>query len=511
MESYCPALRSIEIDTSTAFYLCKEDQLKSNLSVFLSHCHNLEGVTVLMNTDRQAKQVGDVVMEVLVEKLRENSLVKFSLQDIESYEECHVMVANLLQKHASSLRDLDISIVDGMGIDLIISTLIENRIRLRGLNVYIKCESMQKMNYLVSYISLTGELLEIVKVAFGVEGYPVIDDLVVALCKSCPKLINLVISHSSMCSAENLLHLFEQCPHLQDVVIDEFIQTCNEDSSVTIEVEGSNDDWAVCLSHILRRRQYKQVTLILNSDYYMPVGILKPLLEPYQITFLHATSEACLISLLRDLPHLNCLDLWHFNANKFTDATLAALMEHAKSLTKLHVSCYKPSLLNFSDMLPELIKSCELIESLVLGCCGLESLVAVSKHSCLSEVNLITSESVSDEMLDELLLDEKDYSIVSIENLITGSNSVKSDKIDGSTRTYLSVSRHCVCDDRDNTVTIGSVITSSLVIIHDDPLCAIVGTSSFRMDLWKQPMPHYGGKVTSSEQLTTGRLLCSLV
>eukprot|EP00981_Chlorochromonas_danica_P013230 scaffold5986_cov214-Ochromonas_danica.AAC.2 len=91
MESYCPALRSIEIDTSTSSGFSKEEQLKSNLSVFLSHCHSLEGVTVLMNTDRHDKKLSDVVMEVLVEKLRENSLVKFSLQDIERYEERYVM------------------------------------------------------------------------------------------------------------------------------------------------------------------------------------------------------------------------------------------------------------------------------------------------------------------------------------------------------------------------------------------------------------------------------------
>eukprot|EP00981_Chlorochromonas_danica_P013232 scaffold5987_cov222-Ochromonas_danica.AAC.2 len=60
-------------------------------------------------------------------------------------------------------------------------------------------------------------------------------------------------------------------------------------------------------------------------------------------------------------------------------------------------------------MLTELIKSCELIESLIIRCCGLESLVAVSKHSSLSVVHLIT-ESVSEEMLDGLLLDEKTHS-----------------------------------------------------------------------------------------------------
>eukprot|EP00981_Chlorochromonas_danica_P016230 scaffold16156_cov239-Ochromonas_danica.AAC.1 len=94
--------------------------------------------------------------------------------------------------------------------------------------------------------------------------------------------------------------------------------------------------------------------------------------------------------------------------NQYTDATLAAIKEHAKSLSNLYAPSYFPSLFNVSDrMLTELIKSCELIESLIIQCCGLESLVAVSKHSSLGIVFLITSESVSEEMLDGLLLDEK--------------------------------------------------------------------------------------------------------
>eukprot|EP00981_Chlorochromonas_danica_P007489 scaffold1755_cov258-Ochromonas_danica.AAC.11 len=219
------------------------------------------------------------------------------------------------------------------------------------------------------------------------------------------------------------------------------------------QVQGSNDDWAVCLSHVLRRRQYKHVTLRLRKDYYMPVGILKPLLEPYQIHLSAITSESCLFSLLRDLPHLNSLYLVPSYDNQCTDATLAAITEHAKSLTKLDASSDFPSLLNFSDtILTELIKSYELIEYLDICCCGLESLVAVSKHSSLSIVHLNMAEK---DMLDGLLLDEKvkwpstpkEGRITSytrsqlygfIKNLITGLNCDFSDKIGGSTRTYLS-------------------------------------------------------------------------
>eukprot|EP00981_Chlorochromonas_danica_P013233 scaffold5987_cov222-Ochromonas_danica.AAC.3 len=225
MESYCPALRSIEIDTGI-WYLRKFD-----LSVFLSHCHNLQGVTVWMNTDRHDKSDA-VVMEVLVEKLRENSLVKISLRGIEVYEEHNVMVANLLQKHASRLRDLHISMSYGKGIDLIISTLIENKICPRALSLDISRSDLSSMNSLMSYLSLTGEWLEVLKIRSGV--LESINDFVLTLPSCCPKLVSLEISGRSICGAENLLHLFEQCPHLQDVVIDKVIRTCNEESSVTI-------------------------------------------------------------------------------------------------------------------------------------------------------------------------------------------------------------------------------------------------------------------------------------
>eukprot|EP00981_Chlorochromonas_danica_P009559 scaffold2729_cov188-Ochromonas_danica.AAC.7 len=107
MESYCPTLRSIDIYTwSTDDGIPDIDQVKNDLSVFLSHCHNLRGVTVRMGyVDRYFGSFGNIVLSVLVEKLRENSLVKISLQSQDLYttgDKSHVLVANLLIKHVSS-------------------------------------------------------------------------------------------------------------------------------------------------------------------------------------------------------------------------------------------------------------------------------------------------------------------------------------------------------------------------------------------------------------------------
>eukprot|EP00981_Chlorochromonas_danica_P003135 scaffold622_cov174-Ochromonas_danica.AAC.11 len=175
-------------------------------------------------------------------------------------------------------------------------------------------------------------------------------------------------------------------------------------------VKGSNEDWAFCLSHVLTRRQYKKVTLQLKEDYYHPVESLRSVLEEYEILETNA-SEATLISLLQDLPHLDCLYLRRFDDNHYTDATFAAIIQHvAKSLTKFEVVSGDMDMNGFSRFdrfMSELIKKCELLTSLTICRCGLESLVAVSKHSSLRLAVLTTDPSVPEEMLDGLLLDEK--------------------------------------------------------------------------------------------------------
>eukprot|EP00981_Chlorochromonas_danica_P013064 scaffold5744_cov179-Ochromonas_danica.AAC.11 len=62
-----------------------------------------EGVTIAMNED---DSYFNAVSEVLVEKLRENSLIKIALSNISERNESQLMLAILLTKHASSLQDL---------------------------------------------------------------------------------------------------------------------------------------------------------------------------------------------------------------------------------------------------------------------------------------------------------------------------------------------------------------------------------------------------------------------
>eukprot|EP00981_Chlorochromonas_danica_P003440 scaffold654_cov207-Ochromonas_danica.AAC.25 len=386
MESYCPLLRSIEI---------------TRWSINEYYSYNSQGVTVWMsNFD------SDIVLSVLIEQLRENSLVKISLQNVETYNEIVVRISSLLTKHASSLRELNISPVYEVDVDFIVSTLIENQICLREWTIYLRGGPSQAMPSLISYLSSSGGLLEVL-VAFSIKRPFNAEDVVVSVATFCPQLTRLATFGCKPCSIETLRRLYEQCPHLQDVTIDGVIETNEKRKSVSIVVKGHNEDWAICLSHALRNGQYKNVTLWLSEDYNHRVRTsdLKSMLEPYHIDLdVSITSGTSLISLLQDLPHLNGLNLIDAMSNQFTDATWSAISEHGKSLREL---CLIDNF-HFSDkQLSELIKACQLLKRLITYVYGWESLEAISKLSNLNMVHLTVAEIVSEETLDGLLLDEK--------------------------------------------------------------------------------------------------------
>eukprot|EP00981_Chlorochromonas_danica_P013065 scaffold5744_cov179-Ochromonas_danica.AAC.12 len=152
-----------------------------------------------------------------------------------------------------------------------------------------------------------------------------------------------------------------QCLHLKDVSIRGAIDTNDENRSVSIR----------------RRRQYKQVNLILRENHYHSAGNLKSLLEPDEICLDVYTSNDSLIPLLQDLPHLNNLYL-----RCFVGKHCASIKKHAKSLTGLFINDYSVDVnsgdIRFSDkQMNELIETCQLLERLTMPCNGLESLDSV--------------------------------------------------------------------------------------------------------------------------------------
>eukprot|EP00981_Chlorochromonas_danica_P002796 scaffold539_cov187-Ochromonas_danica.AAC.17 len=315
-------------------------------------------------------------------------------------------MANLFRKHTSSLRELDLHFSNGM--DVITSALMENQIHLRVLKLCEVRGSLQGLASMVTYLSSAGDLLEILKVKSNMLGRFKVNGLVASLSSSCPKLTCLDLFCGKPCSAEKLRHLTEQCPHLEDVNIDRAIVTDKLNRSVSVLVRGCNEDWAICLSHILRRGQYKKVTLKLEVEYYHPVGNLKSMLEPYEIALSASTSDTCLISLMQDLPHLKSLEVT-VNDNVYSDAFLLTAIEagFGKCLRELKSAIFE-QVVSFSDKaLSEFIKTCQLLDTLSIDDCGLESLKAASKLPGLCMVSLNMDQSVSKEMLEELVAGEK--------------------------------------------------------------------------------------------------------
>eukprot|EP00981_Chlorochromonas_danica_P012129 scaffold4513_cov269-Ochromonas_danica.AAC.4 len=165
LTSFC---RSIYIHSKN---LPKYTELESNLSVFLSHCHGLQAVRVY----------SDRILQVLNKKLADNSLIKV---DVEVSDESHKLVRHLLKKHASSLQELRL-VVSGC-MDLIVSTLVDNHIRVKALDVCIVDELVEESidDWLVPILSSTGDLLETLEICCCTGYYFDIDPIVVSAAES---------------------------------------------------------------------------------------------------------------------------------------------------------------------------------------------------------------------------------------------------------------------------------------------------------------------------------------
>eukprot|EP00981_Chlorochromonas_danica_P011080 scaffold3727_cov259-Ochromonas_danica.AAC.3 len=93
LNSYCPAIRSIQILDDTVyngliFSNCSE--LRNNLSIFLSHCHGLQGVTVnlgFLSGKTIDNDLCEAILGVLNEIPKDHTLVQIDLKDFGCYDE----------------------------------------------------------------------------------------------------------------------------------------------------------------------------------------------------------------------------------------------------------------------------------------------------------------------------------------------------------------------------------------------------------------------------------------
>eukprot|EP00981_Chlorochromonas_danica_P011295 scaffold3849_cov264-Ochromonas_danica.AAC.9 len=404
--SLCPVIHSIEIDIVLVVKDHNLSQVKKNLSIFFSHCHSLREVTIWADSDYSGEasvEMKEIILEVLEETLPENSLIMI---DLIYAKQCPVaLTTRLLRKHALSLQDLRLEVFHGM--EVLTSTLIENKIHLKALDIYLFGETSHTMDiWLIPYLSSAGGGLETLKVTERLERIS-FNGLLSSLATSCPKLKRLDLDCLEPCSLDKVRHLYERCTHLQHVDISRTISTDEYEKSVSVNMVGHNEDWVVCLCYALRRTQYKKALIDLKEDYH-PVENLKSMLEPYEICVTSFASKMPLIAFLQDLPRLNMLTLHcnRDNNDQYTDATIAAIIKHANSLTELEV-VKPPQNLVSSEMVNELIRACQLLKRLKIPNCSVENLVAISKHPSLRNINLTMMNSVSQDMLDELLRNEE--------------------------------------------------------------------------------------------------------
>eukprot|EP00981_Chlorochromonas_danica_P008472 scaffold2200_cov240-Ochromonas_danica.AAC.1 len=416
LASFCPTIRSLDI-ACLYYEPLSTCILTESLSIILSHCHHLQELTLALGNDNLitlSQHTSDVVFGVLDDSLRTNSLIKVKFNLWKELRQCYLMLPLLLRKHALSLEELVIGANSNMA--CIVSTIVENQIRLRVLIVYYSSKtSLEKTeSWLMPFLSSAGGCcLETLDVDFDWDFE--MNDLLALVAISCPKLSRLVFHGGiirNRCT-EKLRRLYELCPHLRHLTVGRMIETDDESSSVFIEVEGDNEDWAVCLFHALSRTQYDKAILKVRTDYpiYHPVGNLQSMLEPHhQLRLEGCMPEDPLIALLNDLPHLNSLFLKSSCMSVYTDATLVALSKHKKSLIEFDVDTFlmDSQFCYFGDkLLGETILACSLLKILKVPCCGLESLLAVSKHSSLTTVMLFVAENTSREKMNALLLDEE--------------------------------------------------------------------------------------------------------
>eukprot|EP00981_Chlorochromonas_danica_P002291 scaffold440_cov277-Ochromonas_danica.AAC.25 len=414
LTSFCPALRSVDMERWESPPIIDRDyfsQLETNLFLFLSHCHSLRGVTVWLSDPYSNEAVyilSDIILRVLVESTRESSLIKIDLMGSCSYDQYNALVPRLLTKHASSLQELYLYSMK-INMDLISSILIENNTRLRVLSVNEKAQQPND-SWLLPFLSSCGDLLETLNIEYTNSASSKLHHVFALVAGSCPRLVCLKVQ-GGVCSVENLSLLYEQCPHLQHVSIPDTITLDDKSSSVTIFVKEQKTEWLQYLSYALTRKQSKNVILSLKGLHFRPeIGGLKSMLEPYRIHVEANSSEASLIALLKDLPHLESLKLRELNGYEYTDATLTAITQYRSSLKELHMerTVEHTFRFRFSDkVMSEMIEACQLLTGLIIIIYGTKSLMAVSQHSHLRKVYFYVAQSVSKEMLERLLLDKK--------------------------------------------------------------------------------------------------------
>eukprot|EP00981_Chlorochromonas_danica_P011409 scaffold3999_cov196-Ochromonas_danica.AAC.5 len=413
--SYCPALRSIEVEDNmlASSLILDSNMLEERLSLFLRACIHLEGVTFIKTEDGI---------------------------EIGLFTCARFIIREILANHLSSMRDLELcpsQTVSEESVDEIMSILHEKTTPLKRLCLSDAPVSLQKLSRWLSSVAMHLEELEIGNyVTVNIEEFQK-GDILSYVGGACPQLRSLRLGISGLernrwneFPISKLLQLYELCPHLIAFT------SYNTISKASIRIEVKEDLRELyyemyelnlsmeanailldCVCLVMQRSPWKlslsSIPFCMKSrERYNRWVLFKSKLSPYLTDLYWEMSESILIEALKELPRLKNLAVIETEENCFSDLGLLGLMEYGHGLRSLIITYFglmKPKSCRFSDdMMSKMIESCPMLENLRIPCAGCKSMLAVKDHPKLREVSLENVNLAKDEIESILLGDERE-------------------------------------------------------------------------------------------------------
>eukprot|EP00981_Chlorochromonas_danica_P010953 scaffold3554_cov186-Ochromonas_danica.AAC.1 len=429
--SYCPSVRSIEIMndldvTEHALDSVVMTELEERMGLLVRECVRLKGIRY----SDFSSDIDDIILSTLRVGLNPNTLqsIFINIPSLSS-NPTNKTILQLLTDHLSSILALEITArytTEGF-VDEIMNILHEKRSPLKRLSLLVDRISWQKLLVCLSSVGVYLEILDVEGDYMPTTTDCVKGEFLSTLGRSCPQLRRLRLSACALSdeiSVSKIYQFYELCPKLISfnysslIVIDVNDQDVLEYSLDGIDqvMIDEKEMFLQCICLAIQRSPCKLT--ISNTDFCYDLieqqdewVLMKSKLSPYLTDLNGYMSESILIKAVKDLPHLERLDI-DLEEEKLSDLSLAAIVEYGYGLKKLWIKKLWIDTFNglcFSDeMMSKMIRSCEMLEDLMIPFAGQESVLAVRHHSRLREVYLYEVTVGKEEMSRLLLVDERE-------------------------------------------------------------------------------------------------------
>eukprot|EP00981_Chlorochromonas_danica_P003223 scaffold633_cov288-Ochromonas_danica.AAC.58 len=442
LETYCPVIRSIEIDrhfNAPIFKVLKRRKLNEKLCSFLERCSRLQSVKVYGENrlHSQIQRMDAVYLLALIDGLNENTLTTIDLSFYTAVPSID-QISSLLINHTSSLNILVLDVDSSMDllVDGVLTLLLQMRLAMRTLRLG---GSSYSIDLLIDYLGFTGMCLETLEMGMGrrrnseaSSNLVLSDRLLVSIGRSCPMLKTLELATSVPLERPSLRkpsQLYQLCPHLKSLRLISWVFSYQCYFSVSLEVNDEKrevvfsdiftrtteekEDWIKFLCDVMAKYQYDISLSEVDGTKYVLGGnewnLVKANLSPF-VTHIHAVlSQNTLLEAVRELSRLEKLNI--IGDAVFDDTNLTAIEKYGSKHLKFLSICDhnltdSRTICRFSDrVIFSMIKSCKLLEVLRISRAGRFGLFAVRFHSRLREVlfeNVVESDtSVMESYLQE--------------------------------------------------------------------------------------------------------------